>query len=865
VAGTVLLERDELLEELAAAGVGRLVFVGGEAGVGKTSLVRAFCERTDERVLHGICEALTTPTPLGPFVDLVGQVGGGFGAKVAAGAAPRDVALALAAELDRPTVVVLEDVHWADEASLDVLRVLGRRVDGTKALVLATYRHELSDDHPLRVVLGELASTAAVTRCTVEPLSLEAVRTLAAPQGVDAESVFALTRGNPFYVTEVLAAGATALPSTVRDAVLARAASLDPSARRLLEVAAVVPARAELWLLEAVAAEDMDALGACITSGMLREEGGAVAFRHELARLAIESAIPPQRRRALHSAMLGTLSTPPSGEPDDARLAHHAEEAGDEDAVLRHARAAAERAARLGAHREAASQYARVRRYADRLERPERAALLAAYAHEAQLTGRYEQSLSGRLEAIALCRELGDRLGEGDNLSRVMSPYVSLGRNAEAEDASRLSVDVLEALPEGRELAFAYTSQASLRMLNRDNYEGVDWGRKGAALAEKLANPETLAFALNTIGTSYVMAGEIDRGIDYLQRSMEVARENDLEYRVAMGYSMLGSGLGEMYELERSEYYARAFLAHAHEHGLDESYILSWLACVRVYRGGWQEGTELAHGVLERGRGAIGRITALIALGRVRSRRGDPGASEALDEALELSRPGGHLQRLGHVHAARAEAAWLAGDSECAVEEARAAYDLAVEKRHLWFAGELAYWQWKAGVLHEASDWIAEPYRLQIKGDARGAAAAWRTHDCPYEAARALAEADDEGALLEALAEFERLGARPAERLVRAALRARGVRSVPRGPRPTTRANPAGLTRRELEVLDLLDAGLRNSEIAARLVIAEKTVDHHVSAILSKLGVRSRVEAVRAAAALRDGQPGGTARRGWNA
>lgn len=476
MAGTVLLERDELLEELAAAGVGRLVFVGGEAGVGKTSLVRAFCDRTDKRVLHGICEALTTPTPLGPFVDLVGQVGGGFGAKLAAGAAPREVALALAAELDRPTVVVLEDVHWADEASLDVLRVLGRRVDGTKALVLATYRQELSDDHPLRVVLGELASTAAVTRVTVAPLSLDAVRTLAEPQGVDAESVFAVTRGNPFYVTEVLAAGGTELPSTVRDAVLARAASLDPAARRLLEVAAVVPARAELWLLERVAADEMDALGTCISFGMLREEGDAIAFRHELARLAIESAIPPHRRRALHAAMLSALSRPSSGEPDDARLAHHAEEAGDEDAVLKHARAAAERAARLGAHREAASQYARARRHADRLERAERAALLAAYAHEAQLTGRYEQSLSARLEAIALCRELGDRLGEGENLSRVMSPYVSLGRNAEAEDASRLSVDVLEAHPESRELAFAYTSQASLRMLNRDNYEGVDWG-----------------------------------------------------------------------------------------------------------------------------------------------------------------------------------------------------------------------------------------------------------------------------------------------------------------------------------------------------------------------------------------------------
>jgi predicted ATPase len=155
-----LLEREELLAQLddALAEGGRLVFVGGEAGVGKTSLVRAYCDRVATRVLQGACEPLTTPAPLEPFVDLASQTGGAFAAVIEAGGPARDVALTLAAELDRPTVVVLEDVHWADEASLDVLRVLGRRVDRTRALVLATYRDELDADHPLRLVLGQLAS-----------------------------------------------------------------------------------------------------------------------------------------------------------------------------------------------------------------------------------------------------------------------------------------------------------------------------------------------------------------------------------------------------------------------------------------------------------------------------------------------------------------------------------------------------------------------------------------------------------------------------------------------------------------------------------------------------------------------------------
>ena len=267
---------------------------------------------------------------------------------------------------------------------------------------------------------------------------------------------------------------------------------------------------------------------------------------------------------------------------------------------------------------------------------------------------------------------------------------------------------------------------------------------------------------------------------------------------------------------------------------------------MRVYRGDWDEGAALALGVIDQGRGAIGRITALVALGRLRARRGDPGAAEVLDEALELASPGWHLQRLGHVHAARAEAAWLVGDPEQTMKEASAAYGLALDKRHLWFAGELAYWKWKADAAVDAPDWIAEPYRLQLAGKPRAAAQAWRERQCPYEAARALAEASDEPTLLEALADFDGLGAEP-PRDRSPGLARTGV-SAPRGPRAATREHPAGLTRRERDVLELLAEGLTNAEIAARLVISEKTVGHHVSSILGKLGVRSRYDAAKLAA-----------------
>ncbi len=517
--------------------------------------------------------------------------------------------------------------------------------------------------------------------------------------------------------------------------------------------------------------------------------------------------------------------------------------------MLEHATAAAVAAAASGAHREAAAQYARALRHAGSLPPEERARLFTAHGDEASATGLFEDAIHARAEAAALYRTLGDRLNEGLLLSRLTLPYMRTGRNAEAEAASRTAIEILEALPAGRELGEAYAHQAYARMLARDNAEGVAWGERAVALAERVRDHDTLAYGLCMIGTSRVMAGEIERGVAELLHSLEVAKAHELEHRVYAAYGMLGSGLGEMYELERAERYLLEFIRFAEENELTPWYGVSWLALVDVYRGRWDAAAARVARVLAGPSDPISRISVLIALGRVRARRGDPGAMDALDEALELARPGGHLQRLGHVHAARAEAAWLAGDRERALAEARAVYPLALEKRHLWFAGELAYWQWKAGGLDTAPDWIAEPYRLQLAGDAEGAADAWDRRGCPYETARARAEADAADAAIDALAAFDGLGARAAATLTREALRARGL-PVPRGPRPATRSNPAALTAREIEVLRLVADGCRNADVAQKLVLSRRTVDHHVSSILRKLAVRTRGEAAAAAARL---------------
>jgi DNA-binding CsgD family transcriptional regulator len=236
----------------------------------------------------------------------------------------------------------------------------------------------------------------------------------------------------------------------------------------------------------------------------------------------------------------------------------------------------------------------------------------------------------------------------------------------------------------------------------------------------------------------------------------------------------------------------------------------------------------------------------LLVLGKVRARRGDPDAALVLDEARDLTMATGELQRIEQMAAARAEWRWLQGDRTGCVHEAEVGVHSARLRNRGWYQGEVVIWAWRGGGLSDVPAGLPAPYALEIAGDWRAAAAEWERHGCPYEQALALMDGD-ETAQRVALAICERLGAAPAAEIVRRRLRTAGVRGLPRGPRPTTRANPLGLTNRQLEILGLLADGLHNAEIAARLSTTSKTVEHHVSAVLAKLHARTRAEAVRIA------------------
>lgn len=400
-----LLERDSFLAELdqrlhqAATEQGSLLFLGGEAGVGKTTLVQHFRQRLGHsaHVFVGVCDPLSTPRPLGPLVDIADLLPGDVARLLAADASRDQVFRAFLAALNAgtgPLLVVFEDVHWADEATLDLLRFLGRRIGPTRAFLLATYREdEVGPTHPLRVALGDLATVAAVRRLTLPALSERAVHTLAEGSNLDPAELYRQTAGNPFFVTEVLAGGASGIPATVRDAVLARAARLSAAGRSALEAAAVIGLRAESWLLTAVADADAEAVEECVTLGVLQPDAEAFLFRHELARQAILTTLSPQRAGVLHTRALVALIAAGSGSAEPGRLAYHAEIAGDRRMVLEYASQAARRAVALRAHREAAAQFARALHCAADLPPADHAALQEAYSYECYLTINWEGRL----------------------------------------------------------------------------------------------------------------------------------------------------------------------------------------------------------------------------------------------------------------------------------------------------------------------------------------------------------------------------------------------------------------------------------------------------------------------------------------
>lgn len=865
----MLVEREHQLQTLesyldeAAAGHGRLAFVSGEAGIGKSALLTAFTASASARshVAVAYCDGSATPSPLAPLRELLPSLPPELWPK---DATREEIFAGVLALLRRrseqgPHVLVIEDAHWADQATLELLLHLARRIHTCHALVVVTFRREDVDaTEGLRQLLGDSASATGTRRLDVPPLSREAVATLAAhlhhkgrtgDGAMDATRLHEITHGNAFYVTEVLSSGLETIPEQCRDAILARVAQLSETTQHALEVVALAGARVEVDLLEELLREGLAPLDEGLDRGLLMESDGAIMFRHELARMVVAEQVPMGRRIHQHRRLLAALR---ARQADPARLAHHADAAGLSQSAVEYATVAGRRASELGAHREAVRQFERALAHGARLPGDglldeQSADLHWALGYELYVTGRLEEAFASVERARVIWDRQGATVRVGDAWRCQSRLLWFAGRNVDAEAAAQRAIEVLEDAPTP-ELAYAYSNMTQLHMLTINGEATRAWGARTLGLLDLLeegrARTELRAHVLNNLGTIEVVTGDRAAGIAMLEESLALSRGAELHEHAARAYVNLATAAVTQRRHDDARRHLADGLEYCTERDLDSwtTYLLAADSELQVNRGDLSAAeqraeTALAHPSLSN----AGALLPLVTLAQIRGRRGEGEVKDLVSRARMLAGGIGEVQAVSRVVTVRTELAWLARRDAEAAEIASEAVELVERADCPWARGSVLRWLPESA--RGAHREVAPPFAAELAGEWRQAAALWESLGCPFDQGLALARSGDVKALATAIEVFEGIKAHAAAARCRADLRSVGS-PAPRAPGRTTRAHPNGLTKRESEVADLLAQGLSDADIAQRLFISRRTAEHHVAAVLSKVGVSSRREVV---------------------
>jgi DNA-binding CsgD family transcriptional regulator len=830
--------------ERAADGSGVFVLMRGPAGIGKSSLLKEFVRGHSDRVhlMFGVCDDVASPRPFDALWDMAGREPRLLPAlETNDSRALFDVFMELLCRTSGPTVVVIDDVHWADQATLDLLLRIGRRIDRTHGVVVVAFRDEDTPmEHPLRRVIGDV-SPNSMLRITPEPLNRHSIALLAGEDRAD--ELLGLTGGNPLLVTEMIRSGVD-VPTSISDTVLARLGKLPRSARSIVELVSIFPGACPREVAAVCVSPSREDLELAEASGLILVGRGDFSFRHELLRRAVEVSLPASVRVDLHSRVLSELEKMDS---DPAVLVHHALEAGDSNALVAYGPLAAHRATTAGSKREAAAYFHALEPHLDRFEPAERARLIEERSGVESDLGHAARAFKMIRRAIQLYEEVGDDLSAA--LARQKTVFF-LWVTKRNEEALRVAVEVVSELEQAgasaEQIAMALVDVALVNTLADD----MDVASEMTNRARQLTSPGSEAHAVARAVEVWIHDPE--RAMEEGEQALREAAEAGSVRALDLTYSGLVMQCLQVHPSLRTDAIDRA-VAFAEEQGLEErrAFYLMHQADSELLAGNLAKAEDIGHEIA-----AVWSDTdinlalqpvQIIALAQVR--RGTPLAGEWIARLFAIP------DRLPPVNygaeSLLAEAHWLDEKSPFDVDSAKYEYSYYDEYYQRYgrsdlepnYAASLFFWLWKLDILADVPEWLLPAYRMQIEGDWERASEVWADWERPYEQALALADGDVP-ARLAGLQILDDMGAFPLATRIRRDLRRDGVRNVPLGPRPSTRERVANLTARQSEVLDLIDQGLTNAEIADRLFISSRTAEHHVAALLSKLSASSRDEAV---------------------
>ncbi|WP_433018061.1 ATP-binding protein [Kribbella sp. CA-294648] len=842
------LQRLSDLAEAALRGQGSVALLAGQAGIGKTTLIELFASSLDRRirVLRGRCDDMLIAAPLRPLREAA-RDSGGLLERALAAEEHLDLPTAVIDELASPTVLILEDVQWADDATLDVIRYLARRINRLPAILVMSYRSAEIDGHPLRRTMGTLTESW-VHRIELEPLSIEGVRQLAAGSGRDPEELYRLTGGNPFYLSEVLDAPDGDIPNSVTDAVLRRLHALGDEAVAAVEQLSVIPGPMPVEHLAGLLGDTVKFVEDGERGELLKVTQDGVEFRHELVRRAVEQSLPRLRQRRLDSVVLRYLMT--VDDAPAAAIVHHADRAADRKALLRFAPRAAREASDAGAHRQALAHLEGVRPYWDELPVDDRAPLVSDYAWELAVAGRLDDARRIGEEAISLYEAAGQDAALIEALIR-QSRYLHFADEygaalAVATRAYLLSCEIGSmhlqidsGIVRGSFLLRAGRTEESIAALEAAHELTLQSGGEWKALQYLGVAHSQMGHA---IGLEYLrqhLARAISVGLSGEEPPWRPYSAAQTHERIALAYNLLSEALYCECQLDEMRQCLDDGLSFAakHELAMHLAHLQCHAALLAVREGRYHEAAEHVSKSNESARQQPVNaliVTNLAIHGRILTRLGEQGADKVLAEAWTLSNELPSWSTQVYAASAYAEWAWL-NNREDVLQEV---YAVASAWKIRADFGEMFRFLARAGVITPAAHVRPAAYMLGLNGDWRGAAAAWELIGDPYERALELADSGEVVCMTEAVQVLDDLDAKPAAAMVRQRLRSMGV-SIPRKRRRPTDE----LTERQVEILHLLATGRTNVEIAEQLFISVRTVDHHVSAILRRLGVKTRREA----------------------